>query len=127
MEIVCNALHVRHAHVGRQDGVERATKRMFVETSLERDARHLRDGMNAGVGAPRPVHGNGFSLDRLEGGFKKSLDGAAGCLPLPANVVGAVVLNNELVQRCQARDPGFTTGFPSAQSGQASASKVGSA
>ena len=86
-------------------------------------AGHLTERVDAGVGAPGAVHGDRRAFEARERILEQALDGVAFGLPLPADEARAVVGERELESAHIAttpQNPGFTTGCPAAQSGQAS-------
>ena len=86
--------------------------------------------MDAGVGAAGRVQRMVRADDRGDFLFEDLLDAERIRLALPARVVGAVVRDRQLERSRHrvrtgpyafaARDPGFTIGSPSLQSGQSS-------
>jgi hypothetical protein len=56
----------------------------------------LGERMNAGIRPTRPMYRDGTSRKWGERLFQQTLNGCAGCLSLPANVIRTVVLNRQL-------------------------------
>jgi hypothetical protein len=84
------------ANVSWQDGVQRAGERHWIECAGKCSSRNLRERVNAGIGASRSVYRHTFGGDGRERILDEALDRRAAALPLPADVVRAVVLKNQL-------------------------------
>src|ERR1035437_5579902 len=81
---------------GRRKGaVEGAAEIFRGDGRPEGEACHLREGMNAGVGATGAWGERRFAGDPAESCLQLSLDGALSGLNLPAAVIGAVVGEGE--------------------------------
>jgi hypothetical protein len=108
-----------HPHVAGQAGVQRPHQRGGIVIARHANARHLSAGMDAGIGAPPPLHADRRAFERRKRVFEQALDGHALGLALPPDEPRAVVGERQLQGAGgQARDPGLTTGCPAAHSGQ---------
>ena len=105
----------QHPHVDRQHRVQRPGQRRLGDVAGQRHARDLSERVHAGVGAPGAVHGHRSALDRRQRVLEHPLDRDAVRLALPADVVGAVVLEGEL----QRAGHGLTCYVPRATCGRA--------
>ena len=74
--------------------------------------------MHAGVGAAGAVKGDRGPFERRERILDQSLNRNALSLRLPADEVGAVVLDRELQRPQLVLEPGLTIASPFAQCGQ---------
>ena len=81
--------------IGRRDGV------------LDRECRHLRARMHAGVGASRSRDRNGISFHGADDLFERSLNGRKSWLDLPAMKLRAIVSDCDANAACQIRASKF--------------------
>ncbi len=118
MEIERRFLDGHDAHLGRQHAVQRSPEDDRLNRGLEVHRCHLTLSVDSGVRAPGAVNRHRGSFDWRERVLEKRLDRNTGRLALPPHVIRTVVLERELeVAHQVAREPGFTTGTPVAQSG----------
>jgi hypothetical protein len=89
-------LDAQDADVHREPEIERSAKRGLRQIGVDPDAGHLPERVHAGIGPARPRHGRRRTGDGLERTLDQLLDRNAARLPLPADVVRAVVLKNQL-------------------------------
>ena len=87
----------RHdSHVVRQTGVERAHEDIGGEDAAQREAGHLPEGVDAGIGPARAGHGHFVLVELAQRVLEQSLNGGAGGLPLPADKAAAVIRDGDL-------------------------------
>ena len=92
-----HALDREHVDVGGQRVVERVPQTIGWERRLHLEVRDLEQGVNPGVGPPRPVQLEPLPpTGALHGPVQLSLDGAGILLDLPAAVPRAHVLERQL-------------------------------
>ena len=71
--------------------IERSRQRPRINRAIERAGRNLPQRVDARVGASGTGYRHVAVVEFPQRVFEKTLDGNAGRLPLPADVVGAVV------------------------------------
>jgi hypothetical protein len=103
-------LQLSDVDVGRQLVVEAAPERFWGQTGIQLEMRDLGERMDAGIGSARAVELElPASRDLADGAIDLALHRAGVLLDLPAAVLRAGILDDELEARHQAlalREPG---------------------
>jgi hypothetical protein len=89
----------QHADLGRQLGVEGADQRWRIDRPFERERGDLAERMDAGIGAPGARDRNVTILEFAQRRFEQTLNRGPDRLPLPADVIGPVVGENDCERR----------------------------
>ena len=96
---------------GGEQGVERAPQRRRGHGRGDGQARHLPEGVDAGIGPARPHDLHALAQDALAGLHQESLDRRAVGLGLPAGEVRAIVGQGEAKRASHAPRPGAGNGL----------------
>jgi hypothetical protein len=95
VEVVCGRLRGDCRDVVRKHPVQRLSGSVRRRATLRREARHLGDGVNAGVCAPSHRQPAPLRIHLVEGGAQLPLDGAEPGLDGPAVELRPVVLQRQ--------------------------------
>jgi hypothetical protein len=101
VEVRSGVLDGHHPHVGRKDRIEGALQRGATVLRARADARDLPQRVHTCICPPGAVNVERFTLEGKERLFEQPLYRDALRLTLPADIVGAVVLDGQL--QCAVR------------------------